>query len=119
MEEKKVLVKDIEVNYKVVGGGKPMLILHGWGSSSNKWEKVAELLAQKNIQTIIPDLPGFGLTPEPKTAWTMNNYVDWISELTNAVPELNNTFYLLGHSFGGALSAKFAIKYNQRVEKLF
>lgn len=119
MEEKKILIKDVETNYKVFGQGHPMVILHGWGSKSDRWQKVAELLAEKNIQVFIPDLPGFGLTPEPKTAWDLNNYVEWVKEFSEKIPELNNGFYLLGHSFGGSLAVKFSIKYNQRVEKLF
>ncbi len=117
--EKKVLVKNIEVNYKIFGQGSPFLILHGWGSKSDKWQKVAELLREKNIMVIIPDLPGFGLTPEPKNAWNIDNYVEFVNEFSQKVPELNKDFYLLGHSFGGAVAVKFTIKYNQRVEKLF
>lgn len=124
MIEKKVIVKNIEVTYKVFGENlsatqiKPMLILHGWGSSSVKWEKVAELL-QGKIKIIVPDLPGFGQTPQSDSAWNLDMFVDWLAEFVQKVPELGGSFYLLGHSFGGALAAKFAIKYNQRVEKLF
>ncbi len=119
MEEKKVFVKDTEVNYKVIGAGKPMLILHGWPSSSEKWVALAELLAQKNIMAIIPDLPGFGKTTQPKEAWNLDRYVDWVLEFSTKVPELAHGFYLLGHSFGGALAVKYTVKYNQSVEKLF
>ncbi len=127
MQEKNVIINNISVNYKVFGDvdaanplpKKPFLVLHGWPSSSDKWQKVGELLNQKNITVIAPDLPGFGKTPAPSQAWSLNNYVEFINEFANHVPELSKGFYLLGHSFGGALSAKFAIKYNQKVEKLF
>ncbi len=119
MEEKKVVIQDIEANYKVFGEGKPFLILHGWRSSSERWQKVAELLAEKRLQVIVPDLPGFGKSEEPKTAWSIDNYVEWLNEFTQKIPNLNEDFYLLGHSFGGTFAAKFAIKYNQRVVKLF
>ena len=142
MIEKKVLVKDIEVNYKVFGEGKPpsesvnevkpLLVLHGWGSKSERWTKVAELLTQipsedsselklmqKGMQIIVPDLPGFGLTPEPSTAWNLDNYVDFLYEFSEKVPELGREFYLLGHSFGGSVAVKFTIKYNQKIKKLF
>ncbi len=130
MTEKKVLIQGIEVNYKVFGEPtpltatqivqrKPVLVLHGWPSSSNKWEQVADLLDKKHIMMIVPDLPGFGQTPEPKTPWNINNYVEFINEFSSTVVDLQKGFYLLGHSFGGAVAVKFAVKYNQKVEKLF
>lgn len=118
MTEHKITVKDLDTSYKVFGAGKPLLILHGWQSNSERWQKVAELLGNKFL-VIVPDLPGFGKTQQPLTSWSLDNYVEWIREFADKVPELNNNFYLLGHSFGGALAAKFAIKYVQRAEKLF
>ncbi len=117
--ESRIIVKNLQVNYKTFGQGKPFLILHGWGSKSDRWEKVGELLAQKNFKVIIPDLPGFGKSQEPQSIWDLNNYVEWVNEFSNLVPELKDEFYLLGHSFGGAISAKFSIKYPQKIKKLF
>jgi pimeloyl-ACP methyl ester carboxylesterase len=125
MTEKRVLVKNIEINYKVFGPpaqaikGYPMLILHGWGSSSERWQRVGELLAEKNLQVIIPDLPGFGKSQAPGQSWNLDNYIEWVREFTEHIPELTNEFYLLGHSFGGSLAVKFSIKYNQKVSGLF
>lgn len=119
MIEKKVVVKNLEVNYKLFGEGKPFLILHGWGSSSDKWQRVGELLGGNDLTAIIPDLPGFGKSQEPSYAWSLDDYVDFLDEFSKKVSELNKDFYLLGHSFGGALAAKFSIKYNQKVRKLF
>ena len=100
MIEEQILVKDLTVNYKIIGQGRPMLILHGWGSKSDRWQAVAELLAQKNFQCIIPDLPGFGQSQEPNMVWNLNNYVEWVLEFSQKIPQLNKSFYLLGHSFG-------------------
>lgn len=119
MTEKQILVKDLKINYKVFGEGKPFLILHGWRSKSQRWENVAELLINNNLQVIIPDLPGFGESQEPNQAWNLDGYVEWLKEFCDKVPELNNGFYLLGHSFGGSVAAKFSIKYNQNIKKLF
>jgi len=131
MKEHKIFVRDLKVNYKTfglpaqsgppaeAGEGRPMLIFPGWRSNSERWVKVAEILAQNNIRVIVPDLPGFGKSEEPKTAWSIDDYVEWAREFTELVPELKDSFYLLGHSFGGTLAAKFTIKYNQKVSRLF
>lgn len=119
MIDKEITVKDLKIGYKVFGSGKPVLILHGWGSNSERWQKVSELLAEKNFQIVVPDLPGFGKSEMPKVAWSLDNYVEWLVDFSQTVTELNDNFYLVGHSFGGALAVKFAIRHNQKVKKLF
>ena len=119
MNERTITVKDLKINYKIFGQGRPLLILHGWGSKSDRWEKTAELLAEKDFFVVVPDLPGFGKSETLKEAWGMDNYVEWVKEFSESFLELNNDFILLGHSFGGAISVKFAIKYAQKVSKLF
>lgn len=119
MEERQVVINNLKIYYWVIGHGKPLLVLHGWNSNSERWQKTAEILAQHNIQAIVPDLPGFGKSQEPLSAWSPDNYADWLAEFCQQVPELKDAFHLAGHSFGGALAAKFAIKYPQKVHKLF
>ena len=118
MIEREITVKNLKIHYKVFGEGKPFLILHGWRSGSNRWQKVAEVLAEKYM-VIVPDLPGFGKSQEPESAWSTDNFVEFIHDFKNTVPDLRDSFYLAGHSFGGTLAAKFSIKYTQRVKKLF
>jgi len=42
MQEKQILIDDLSINYKIEGEGKPILILHGWGGSSDSWIKIIE-----------------------------------------------------------------------------
>ncbi len=112
-----MIIKGLKINYKTLGGGKPLLILHGWGSKSDNWQKVGEMLAEKNMKVIIPDLPGFGQSDKPSTAWNLDDYCDFVEEL---VKILNlDKFYLLGHSFGGALTVKCGLKFPEKIDKLF
>ena len=110
-------INGVKTNYQVFGEGKPFLILHGWGSNSDRWVKEAEIISAKGFKVIIPDLPGFGLSDKLTKPWTDNDYVKWFEEFTKALNIEN--FYLLGYSFGGALAAKITVKYPQRVQKLF
>lgn len=119
LEQKIIIIRNLKINYKIYGQGKPFLILHGWGSSSERWQKVAELVAKRGYLVLIPDLPGFGKSQQPPSAWSLDNYVEWLNEFTSKILELQYGFCLTGHSFGGALAAKFSLKYNQKVEKLF
>lgn len=112
-----VTINGTRTNYQVFGEGAPFLVLHGWGSSSDKWIEEAEIISKKGYKVIIPDLPGFGLSDKLEAPWTVNNYVKWLEEFTKAINAEN--FYLLGYSFGGALAVKITVKYPQRVQKLF
>jgi len=110
-------INGIKTNYQVFGGGKPFLILHGWGSNSDRWVAVAEKISEKGFRVIVPDLPGFGKSDALAMPWDTNKYINWAEGF---VKELNlGDFYLLGHSFGGALASKIAVKHAQEVKKLF
>ena len=112
-----ITINGFKTNYQVFGSGKPFLLLHGWGSNSERWEKFAGILVEKGFQVIVPDLPGFGKSDQLSHIWTTNDYTNWVEEF---IEKLNLTeFYVMGHSFGGALACKFSIKYPQKVKKLF
>jgi len=95
----------------------PFLIIHGWGKGSQSWQRVKELLENKGYRVLVPDLPGFGNNPAPIKPWSINDYVVWVKDFVTR-SNLSN-FILLGHSFGGAVVVKYAIKYPQDIKKLF
>lgn len=123
MEEKNISIKNINTVVKIFGEAKngkekkAILILHGWNSNSDRWVEVAEAISQKGFRVIVPDLPGFGKSDPLQSAWNTNQYIEWIDELVFQL-ELKN-FYLIGHSFGGALASKLAVKHAQDIDKLF
>ena len=85
MEEKIIKVGGLNINLKAKGEGKPLLILHGWGSSSDKWQKAGELISEKGYKVIIPDLPGFGKSEEPKTPWNLDKYCGFVEDLSQSL----------------------------------
>ena len=110
-------INGIKTNYQIFGEGKPFLFLHGWGSNIERWAPVAEAISKKGFKVIVPDLPGFGKSDALSIPWDTNKYINWAEGF---VKELNlGDFYLLGHSFGGALASKIAVKHTQEVGKLF
>ncbi|MDO8474564.1 MAG: alpha/beta hydrolase [bacterium] len=115
-EEKQILVSGLEVNYKIVGQGPTILILHGWGSKSDRWAQVSKLLSQHNFSVIVPDLSGFGKSSIPPVAWNEKDYCRFIEQFVGQLGL--KEFYLLGHSFGGGLGAVYAATFPHRVKKL-
>ena len=116
MEQKKALIQGKNTNFTVTGDGSPVLILHGWGSSTSSWKKVQEELSSNNYKVFCPDLPGFGETDSPKSAWGVSDYVNWVLEFAKS--QDLDSFILIGHSFGGRVSIKFANYYPKKVKSL-
>jgi pimeloyl-ACP methyl ester carboxylesterase len=92
-----------------------IIILHGWQSSKEKWQAVKENLEKQGLKVIVPDLPGFKKETELKKPWDLDDYIDWFTQLNNREDE---SFFLLGHSFGGRMAIKFAVKYPEKLKGL-
>ena len=58
---------------------KRVVILHGWGSSVEKFEPLKQALEMRGWKVFLPELPGFGIS-DPKTAWNLSDYVVYIRE---------------------------------------
>lgn len=99
-----------------------LIILHGWQSSKEKWQKVKELIESKspNVKVECLDLPGFKPENQPDKPWDLNDYVNWLSQkLAEVLPPLTDEpTYLLGHSFGGRIALKFTAKYPEKLKGL-
>ena len=115
-KEDKVIIKGLETNYKTAGTGEIILILHGWGGSSDSWIKVQEVLSGKNYGVIVPDLPGFGKSQQPTVPWKRDDYLIWLLNFLES--QKLTSFILISHSFGGSLSIKLATKYPEKIKKL-
>lgn len=115
MKEEKVLICDLRIFYKTFGEGQPLLILHGWGSSSDSWLKVSKILS-KDFKVICPDLPGFGKSDPPKSLIGTEGYAKILFGFTEKLSL--KKFDLFGHSFGGAIAFLFSIKYPEKVKSL-
>lgn len=98
------------------GSGPPIILLHGPGESSFWWmQAIPELV--KTHQAIAPDMPGHGASVVTDMhLLNTEHMLEWLNELidTNcASPPV-----LVGHVLGGALAARFAVKYSDRISKL-
>ncbi|MDI6592077.1 MAG: alpha/beta hydrolase [Patescibacteria group bacterium] len=116
MNEQKILINNLETNFKIAGEGFPLLILHGWGGSSDSWIKIQKILAKEGYKVICPDFPGFGKSKTPFEPWGIAEYVDWLADFINF--QNLEKFFILGHSFGGRVAIRFAVKYPEKLKSL-
>ena len=109
MEEHTIVIRGIPVFYRDKGEGETILILHGWPSSSNSWKTVQDDLVHAGFRVVVPDLPGFGKTPEPPHAWGVVDYMEFVRSFKD---ELGlHPRALVGHSFGGRIAIFYAMRY--------
>lgn len=100
---------------------KTMVFLHGWGGSSESFEKIIEALPE-DVRALCLDLPGFGKSAFPPIeGWTTHDYADWLYDLLVILVKdhqltTQNTFY--GHSFGCRVLIRFTQQHPRFVEKL-
>ena len=82
-----------------------IVLLHGWGQNIQMMQMLGEPF-KNEYRIIVVDLPGFGLSEEPKEAMGVDGYTTLIEKL---LKELNvKKPILIGHSFGGRISVKYA-----------
>lgn len=99
-----IIVDELLVNYQLVGNGKLVVLLHGWGDSSQGLSGLQASLA-KDYKVLALDLPGFGATQAPKAVWDLDNYGGFVRD-TLAKLELGSPYALIGHSNGGAVAIR-------------
>src|SRR3990167_1812903 len=99
-----VVVDGLMTNYQKVGSGKTVVCLHGWGDTENTFKELAHFL-EKKYTVLTLDLPGFGGSQTPPSAWELNNYVDFIEHWLEKIG-ISDVYAIVGHSYGGSLAIK-------------
>ena len=112
---KRIRVGDVEVRYWEEGVGESVLLIHGLGASIETWEPTLPVLAKRH-RAIAVDLVGFGYTDKPAARYTVDYLVDFLCNFMDTVGV--DRAAIVGHSMGGALALRMAIRHPQRVGKL-
>ncbi|CRL00169.1 CLUMA_CG013444, isoform B [Clunio marinus] len=97
----------------------PMVLLHGFGAGIGFWIlNFDAFAAERPIYAI--DLLGYGKSSRPKFSKDAeiveNQYVETIEKWRQFMRI--DKMIILGHSFGGFISASYSIKYPERIEHL-
>ena len=104
----------MKLNYKKIGEGRALVILHGLFGSLDNWQTLGKKFGEQYAVYLL-DLRNHGHSPHSDD-WTYDLMCDDLMEFLND----NNLdkIYLLGHSLGGKVAMQFALKYPERVDKL-
>jgi pimeloyl-ACP methyl ester carboxylesterase len=112
----KVQVDGLNLTYRELGSGPPVLLLHGWPTSSFLWREVMVPIARSN-RVLALDMPGFGGSDKPVDVRYDFEYFE--SALDGFLERLGvDDVALAGHDLGGPVGVHWALKNSDRVTKL-
>jgi len=104
----------MKLNYKTLGEGKPLIILHGLFGSLDNWQTIANELSD-HYKIYLVDQRNHGHSPHSDTF----NYDVMAADLAEFIDEHHiESPVILGHSMGGKTAMKFAIQHADKWDKL-
>jgi pimeloyl-ACP methyl ester carboxylesterase len=117
--DKEIVTSGKNIFYRVIGRGKPIMLVHGFGETGNVWNEQTGFLESK-FQLIIPDLPGSG-----RSEMIDDMSIEGMAEVLKAIfekelrqasdssqiPPSGGGGAMIGHSMGGYVTLAFADKY--------
>ncbi len=107
----------MRIGYREHGdvGAPPLVALHGGGSSSATWDRLAPALVARGYRVIAPDLRGHGASGRPGR-YPLVGFRDDLLTLLDALGI--GEYTLVGHSLGGYTAVLLARSRPERVRRL-
>lgn len=112
-------VNGIRLHYVRQGGGKPVLLIHGWPGFWFEWNKNIPALAER-FDVIAPDMRGFAYSDKPDLA-PEEGYTDAVmaADIAGLVRALGfERVSVVAHDFGASWAQRFARDHSDLLEKL-
>lgn len=113
-------VDGVEIAFRQIGAGAPLLLVHGFPQTHAIWHRVAPQLAER-FRLVMPDLRGYGDSAQPPTADDHAPYSKraMASDLAGLMRALGHgSFSVCGHDRGGRVSHRLALDHPQCVARL-
>ncbi len=98
-----------------------LVLVHGYGGSATQWKFQLQTFGQ-TMRVVAPDLRGHGLSDDPADLpCDMEGLVDdleLVIERLGLLHPFPRPFYLLAHSFGGAVATEYVLRHPDNVAGL-
>lgn len=95
---------------------RPIVILHGWGLSSQTFAPLIEELRSHHFAVWAPDFPGFGNAKIPEKPFGLSDYVVFLHDYFQA--EGIKDPVVIAQSFGGRVALKFQAMHPSTIKAL-
>jgi long-chain acyl-CoA synthetase len=93
-----------------------IVFLHGYGGKAVQWIYLLRAFSGEN-RVIAIDLRGHGHSDKPRSGFSMQDIMADVEGVLDVLG-INQKVVLVGHSFGGAIAAEFAVAHPERIERL-
>lgn len=104
----------MKLNYRKMGGGDPVIILHGLFGSSDNWQTIGKVLAE-DYEVYLVDQRNHGKSPHSDEF----SYQLMAEDLLEFIRDHQITgCYLIGHSMGGKTVMTYAQQWEESVYKM-
>jgi haloalkane dehalogenase len=114
---RRIKVRDSEMSYVTVGGGDPIVFLHGNPTSSYLWRNVIPHVSDLGC-CLAPDLVGMGQSAaSPDGAYRFVDHARYLDAWFEAL-DLRRNVTLVLHDWGSALGFHWASRYPERVRAI-
>lgn len=106
----------VPVNYRCLGEGSNVVLLHGLAANQAFWHLKVLLSLARSHRVTIYDLRGHGYSGMPPSGYTSAAMAEDLHHLLNHLNIARAD--LVGHSFGGCVALNFALLHPERVATL-
>jgi hypothetical protein len=104
---------NVEINFDVLGDGKPALVfVHGWSNDRSIWDSQISYFSKK-YKVVAVDLPGFGKSGNNRRNWTVPAFGGDVAAVIEKL-DLDNVV-LVGFSLGGPVVIETENKIPDRI----
>ena len=113
---KKVHVGDIDIGYKILGKGEPILLFNGASDSMDAWDPSFLTGISSNHTVIVFDQRGIGNSTVGSKPYTYQQLANDTAGLLDAlkIPKAD----VMGYSLGGHIAQAFTISHPEKVNRL-
>ncbi|MGQ4648674.1 alpha/beta fold hydrolase [Lyngbya aestuarii] len=101
--------QDHQIQYTVMGTGKPVVLIHGFGASLGHWRKNIPAIADAGYRVFALDLLGFGGSDKPPLDYTLDLWQQQLKDFWES--QIGESTVFVGNSIGGLLSLMVVTDY--------
>ena len=110
-----VRANGIDIGYRLVGSGQPMVMIMGLGGTVEHWHPAILTALAKKYQLILLDNRGMGHSTANDTTFTYKLFADDVVGLLDALHV--QKAHVLGYSMGSTITQELLLEYPQRFNK--